>query len=131
MKVLTTEEIAEHTHVAQLGMLKGGIYGLGVSLAGAALAKRRFPHLLQKANWQIKTAMFVSPIAFSASLFGELDSTAYGRKMNHGDDIEKNKKEETAKWKKLSLEQKLFHTLNENRFSILFTSWAAVLFGSW
>lgn len=131
MKVLTSEEIAQHNHVAHMGMLKGGIYGLGVSLAGAAIARRNFSHLLKKANWQIKTALFVSPVAFGASVVGELDSTAFGRQLHHGDDIQKEKLEEIAKWNKLSMEQKLFHTLNENRFSLLFTSWAAVLLGSW
>ena len=130
MKVLSAEEIAQHNHAAHMGMIKGAIYGIGVSLAGAAIAKRNFSHLLKKANWQIKTALFISPIAFSSSVVGELDSTAFGRQLHHGD-MEQEKLEEIQRWNSLTMEQKCFHTLNENRFSLLFTSWAAVLLGSW
>ena len=45
--------------------------------------------------------------------------------------MEQEKLEEIQRWNSLTMEQKCFHTLNENRFSLLFTSWAAVLLGSW
>lgn len=131
MKILTKEEIAQHNHAANMGMVKGAIYGLGVSLAGAAIARKRFPHLLKKANWQIKTALFVSPIGFGSSVVGELESSAFGREKRYGSELTKEKEEEIKRWNSLTLEQKCFHTLNENRFSLLFASWAGVLFGSW
>ncbi|KAL6927231.1 hypothetical protein ACO0SA_003523 [Hanseniaspora valbyensis] len=131
MKVLTSEEIELHNHAAHMGMLKGAIVGTGVSFIGVGIAKWRYKHLLKLSNWQIKTALFISPIGFGASFWGEESSSKFGKQLYSGEALKGEKLEELQKWNKLSLEQKVFHTLNENKFSVLFGTWAATLYGSW
>ncbi|XBW38092.1 hypothetical protein QEN19_003679 [Hanseniaspora menglaensis] len=131
MKVLTSEEIELHNQAAHIGMLKGGLAGGCVSILGAGIAKWKFKKFVKLSNWQIKTALFVTPIAFGASFWGEESSTKFGKQLYSGTSLKEEKLEELKRWNQLTLEQKTFHTLNENKFSVLFGSWAATLYGSW
>lgn len=131
MKVLTSDEIELHNQAAHMGMLKGALVGSCVSIAGMGLAKWRYKNMLKLSNWQIKTALFISPIAFGASFWGEESSTKFGKQLYSGDAMKEEKLEEIRKWNSLTLEQKTFHTLNENKFSVLFGAWVATLYGSW
>jgi len=81
MKILTKEEDEAHTRVVLRGGAIGGTVGLGLGLAGVALASRRWQAF---ANLTLPFRAFLvsSTATFAAVTVAERRSIAFGRAQN-------------------------------------------------
>lgn len=130
MKLITEEEKKAHWDVVSIGGIKGGLLGVGLSTALFAAAPHRFPKLL-KLPWSIRTAIFVMPPAFTASLNAELCSSDFDYQMYSSEASQKRVLEESRRWNSLTTAEKTAETLNNNKYPIITGLWAASMWGSW
>lgn len=130
MKVVTKEERAAHESAIYWGGLKGGLIGSAMSLGLYGLCKYRYPKVL-KLGTSAKTAIFITPPAFMASLFGELGSNNFDHDMYSSDYSQKETIEAHRRWAAMSTKDKVVSTLNENKYKVITGLWALSLWGSW
>lgn len=130
MKLISPEERRAHDRMVNIGGLKGLVFGTALSLGIFGLAPRYFPRLF-KLPWSIRTAIFVVPPAFAASVNGELSSQAFDYEMYSSETSQKRLLEEHQRWEQLSTSEKVVETLDKHKFKIVTGLWAASMYGSW
>lgn len=130
MKLISPEERRAHDRMVNIGGLKGLILGTALSLGLFGFAPKYYPRLL-KLPWSIKTAIFVVPPAFAASVNGELSSQEFDYEMYSSETSQKRLMEEHQRWEELSTSDKVVETLDRHKFKIVTGLWAASMFGSW
>ncbi|VEU21389.1 DEKNAAC102311 [Brettanomyces naardenensis] len=130
MKVVNREERAAHDSAVLLGGVKGLAIGAVASLGIYALARFRYP-AISRLGASAKTAIYVTPPAFMASLTAELGSNNFDHSMYSSEASQKKLLEEHKKWAALSTKEKTIFTLNENKYKIITGLWALSLWGSW
>ncbi|KAI0392782.1 hypothetical protein F5Y17DRAFT_339917 [Xylariaceae sp. FL0594] len=130
MKVITPEEERAHYNEVLKGGSIGGSLGLGIGLVGVVAASRRFP-AVRSLTLPFRAFIVSSVGTFGAIVNAERYSNAFQRANNPMNfyrdqasrDADLARMQET-KWERLR------NTANENRYTIILTSWAAALGGS-
>lgn len=130
MKLITSEEKNAHWNVIMTGGIKGLMLGTAMSVGIFALAPSKYPRLL-KMPWSIKTAIFVTPPAFTASVNAELCSSEFDYDMYSSESSQKRILEEHRRWSSLTTTEQAVETLNNNKYPIITGLWAASMWGSW
>lgn len=130
MKLTTQEEMQAHQNVVMVGGLKGLILGTALSIGIFAAAPKYYPRIF-KMPWSIKTAIFVTPPAFTASVNAELCSNEFDYNMYSSEASQKRLLEEHQRWNSLNNTEKTVEILSNNKFKIITGLWAASLYGSW
>ncbi|CUM63248.1 uncharacterized protein PRCAT00000819001 [Priceomyces carsonii] len=131
MKILSDEEKNAHWNA----VLYEGAKGFGIGLVGSFLlvqgVKRRYPLRFSQFNPSIKTAMWIMPTISLAAFFADQGSVKFDETRYRSDYIQQVQDEQIKKWDNLSLSEKLLLKLDENKYKIIITTWAASLYGSW
>ncbi|EGW30895.1 uncharacterized protein SPAPADRAFT_62804 [Spathaspora passalidarum NRRL Y-27907] len=131
MKLLTTEEKEAHTsHVIAEGT-KGLVYGALVSAGIFTYLKKRHPIKYARFNPSIKTCIFIMPTISIAAFWADQGSWEFDQKMHQSDYHEAKMMEEYREWNRLSLANKIFTVLSNNKYQIIIGAWAASMYGSW
>ncbi|GMM31950.1 Rcf2 protein [Martiniozyma asiatica (nom. inval.)] len=130
MKVISNEEKSAHSHSVLVGGIKGLILGTAISVGIYAAAPSRFPRLL-KMPWSVRTAVFVIPVAFTASVNAELCSSEFDYMMYSSEASQKRILNEHRRWTSLSTTEKIMESVNNNKYGIIVGLWGASMWGSW
>jgi len=127
MKILTKEEDEAHTQVVLRGGAIGGTVGLGLGLAGVALASRRWTAF---ANLTLPFRAFLvsSTATFAAVTVAERRSIAFGRAQNpmSGYHDESRRALDEAR-RSESDRARALEWARDNRYTIVATSWVAAI----
>ncbi|RLV94041.1 Respiratory supercomplex factor 2 mitochondrial [Spathaspora sp. JA1] len=131
MKILTSEEKQAHiSHVIAEGS-KGLIYGAVLSAGIFTYLKKRHPIKFKKFNPSIKTCIVTMPTIAVGAFWADQGSWEFDQKMHQSDFQEAKLMEEFREWNSLSLSNKIFTVLSNNKYQIIIGAWAASLYGSW
>ncbi|GME80859.1 unnamed protein product [Ambrosiozyma monospora] len=130
MKLVSKEEISAQSQAVLAGGVKGLLLGTAFSLGIFALAPHKYPRLL-KMPWSVKTAIFVTPLAFTASVNAELCSSEFDNQMYSSEFTQKKILDEHKRWNSLSFKEKTVETLSDSKYKIITGLWALSLYGSW
>lgn len=130
MKLITEEEKRAHTRATLTGGVKGLALGTVMSIGIFAAAPKYYPRLLRM-PWSIKTAIFVTPPAFTASVNAELCSNEFDYDMYSSEASQKRVLAEHRRWESLSTTEKLVETVSAKKYLIITGLWGASMWGSW
>lgn len=132
MKILTSQEINDHSAYT----LKGGLLGCTAGLATSALLfrfmPRRFPSFKpSQMTWSVKTAIFITPPTLLAAICAEEASNKFDANKYSGTWQDEEAQEKIAAWNKLSTTEKTVETLSNNKYKIITGIWATTLYAAW
>ncbi|AWU74616.1 hypothetical protein CAS74_004851 [Pichia kudriavzevii] len=130
MKLVSEEEIRAHTRTTLMGGIKGMALGTAMSLGIYALAPRYYPRLFSL-PWSIRTAVFIIPPVFTASVNAELCSNEFDYDMYSSEASQKRILAEHRRWEALSPTEKIVETLSAKKYAIITGLWGASMWGSW
>lgn len=130
MKLVTEEEKRAHSRTTLVGGLKGLALGTVMSIGIFGLAPKHYPRIF-KLPWSIRTAIFVIPPAFTASVNAELCSNEFDYNMYSSEASQKRILAEHRRWEALTTTQKVVETLSAKKYLIITGLWAASMWGSW
>lgn len=131
MKIIDQEEKEAHmAHIATEGA-KGLFYGSLVSAGLFAYFKTRQPAKYRTFNTSIKTCMFAMPTIAISAFWADQGSVEFDRRMHSSEYTESKMKEEYREWHHMSMPDKIFSSLNNNKYQIIIATWAGSLYGSW
>lgn len=131
MKILNEEEKNLHWNTVLVEGIKGCVVGAGLAAGLVALVKKRYPTHYMKFNTSLKAAMWAMPTIATGAFFADDGSWKFDEKMYRSEYYEQLEQEKLEKWNKLSTGDKAFTMVNENKYKIIITAWAASLYGSW
>ncbi|KAG7663629.1 RCF2 [[Candida] subhashii] len=131
MKILTKEEKQAHiSHVLAEGA-KGIAYGGVVAFGLFSYLKHRHPLRFKKMNASVKSAIMIMPTIGVAAFFADQGSWEFDKMMHQSEYQEAKLLEEFRQWNNMSMSDKIFTSLNSNKYPIIISAWAASLYGSW
>lgn len=131
MKLITKEEKAAHmNHVAAEGF-KGLIYGAIGSAGLFYYFKTRHPLKFKVLTPSVKTAMLAMPTISMAAFWADQGSWEFDQETYQSSFNKSKKLEEYREWNKLSQQDKIITSLNNQKYPIILSAWAASLYGSW
>ncbi|EEQ37818.1 putative respiratory supercomplex factor [Clavispora lusitaniae] len=131
MKIITQEEREAHSsHVLAEGA-KGLFYGGLVSVGLFAYLKTRHPVRFAAFNTSVKTCILTMPTVAISAFFADQGSWDFDRQMYQSDYANQQMMEQYREWNNMSLSEKTFTSLNNNKYKIILTSWVASMWGSW
>ncbi|KAK6460528.1 hypothetical protein DFJ63DRAFT_230382 [Scheffersomyces coipomensis] len=131
MKLLGEEEKQAHiAHITSEG-LKGLFYGSILSVGIFTYLKKRHTVRFNSFNTSIKTALIVMPTVSMGAFFADQGSWDFDKQMHSSEYSEKLVIEEYRQWNEMALNEKIFTSLNKNKYPIIISAWAASLYGSW
>lgn len=130
MKLLTEEEMQAQQTAVITGGIKGLIIGVSISLGIYAIAPRRFPQLF-KLPYSIRTAVAIIPPLATTSIWAELASNDFDKKMYSSEYEQRKTLADYNRWHSLSATDKTVEVLSENRYKIITGIWLLSLYGSW
>lgn len=131
MKILTEEEVQAHKNHVLIENIKGCAVGGLVGLGLIQYVKRRYPVKWSKFNFSVKTAMFAMPTITIGAYFADDGSIQFDHDKYQGDYRSKIQQEKENTYSSLTQSEKIIHNLNENKYAIIVSAWAASLYGSW
>lgn len=131
MKIITEEEKRAHKQHVLIENIKGCVVGAMAGVGLIQYVKRRYPVKYTKLSWSIRAAMFAMPTITIGAFFADDGSIQFDHDKYQGDYKIKIQQEKQELYDKLSQQEKIFHNLNENKYSIIVAAWAASLYGSW
>ncbi|GBL49545.1 Replication factor C, subunit RFC4 [Candidozyma auris] len=131
MKILDDEERNAHWNAVLREGAIGTAVGLGVSAGLVAFIKRRQPLRYKSFNASLKTALWVMPTVTIGAFFADEGSVNFDRQMHQSDYLNQQEAQKLEQWNKLSLADKIFTRVNENKYKIIISAWALSLWGSW
>lgn len=131
MKILADEEKNAHWNAVLWEGAKGTAIGLGASAALVFGVKRRYPQQFSHFSASIKAAMWAMPTVSVAAFWADEGSVKFDEAQYRGDFIENVEKQKLDQWEKLSFADKTFTKINDNKYKIIISAWAASLWGSW
>ncbi|KAJ1309752.1 hypothetical protein OPQ81_006517 [Rhizoctonia solani] len=129
MKLITKQQQEEAAKATMLGLLKGGILGLGLSIPALHFAGKRFPSVRAIPPVQRGWLMLISTLGFGLTN-AEFSYEAYLKSQWHGraaEILRKEQEEEEAGIRSLSLKGRALHWAKENRFGIIGMSWVTAM----
>ncbi|CAI5757390.1 unnamed protein product [Candida verbasci] len=131
MKLITKEEKDAHlSHVLFEGG-KGLIYGGILSTGLYAYLKHKHPVRFKSFTPSIRAAILAMPTVSVAAFWADQGSWEFDKKAHQGDYEENKFLQDLKNWQKLSTSDKVFTVLNDHKYQIIITAWAASLYGSW
>lgn len=131
MKILADEERNAHWNTVLWEGAKGTVIGIGASAALVYGVKRRYPAQFATFSPSIKAAMWAMPTISLAAFWADEGSVKFDEQKYRGEFIETVEKEKMDLFAKLSFADKVFTKVNENKYKIIISAWAASLWGSW
>ncbi|SGZ56826.1 CIC11C00000004540 [Sungouiella intermedia] len=131
MKILDDEERNEHWNTVLVEGIKGCVVGAGCAALFVGAVKRRYPTHYLKFNLSIKAAMWAMPTIGMGAFFADDGSWKFDEKMYRSDYLQELEKQKLERWEKLSTSDKAFTLVNDNKYKIIISAWAASLYGSW
>jgi hypothetical protein len=131
MKILTAEEVAEHKQHVLVENIKGCVVGGAVAWGMMALFKRRYPMKYSQLNTSVKAAMWAMPTITVGAFYADDGSVKYDEDKYQSEYKAKVAAEKQAMYNSLSQSEKILHNLDENKYAIIVSAWAASLYGSW
>ncbi|RCK64966.1 Respiratory supercomplex factor 2, mitochondrial [Candida viswanathii] len=131
MKILSKEEKDAHvSHIIAEGA-KGLVYGGILSVGIFQFLKHKRPARFALFTPSIKAALLAMPTITIGAFYADQGSVEFDRKMHQSEYNESKYIEEFREWNKLSLSDKCFTVLNDNKYKIIIAAWAGSLYGSW
>ncbi|ODQ44976.1 hypothetical protein PICMEDRAFT_73775 [Pichia membranifaciens NRRL Y-2026] len=130
MKLITDEEKRAHNRSVLHGGLKGLALGTCLSIGIYAMAPRHYPRIFSL-PWSIRTAIFVIPPAFAASVNGELCSNEFDYDMYSSEASQRRLLAEHRRWEGLTTSEKIVESVSSRKYLIITGLWAASMWGSW
>lgn len=131
MKIISDEEKNAHWNTVLQEGVKGCVVGAVLSVGIAQYFKRRNPVRFAQLSTSVKSAMYAMPTIGMGAFFADEGSYRFDRQQYQSDYLKQQEEEKLAKWEKLSLADKCFTKVNDSKYKIIFTAWAASLYGSW
>lgn len=131
MKILSEEEKSAHSKAVLYEGLKGCVVGLGVSYGLIYTVKKKMPLRYKQFNASIKAAMWAMPTITLGAFYADEGSVKFDEETYRSDYLKKIEQEKLLTYSKLSTSDKIFHQLNDKKYQIIVSSWAASLYGSW
>ncbi|KAK6459120.1 uncharacterized protein RJT20DRAFT_12096 [Scheffersomyces xylosifermentans] len=131
MKIITNEEREAHiAHITTEGM-KGLFYGSVLSLGLFTYLKTKHPVRFNSFNTSIKTCIVTMPTIATGAFWADQGSWEFDKKMHSSEHEESKMLQEYRDWNRLSTSDKIFTALNDNKYKIILSAWAASMYGSW
>ncbi|KAI3403999.2 RCF2 [Candida oxycetoniae] len=131
MKLLTEEEKREHSeHVLKEGV-KGCIVGAVVGVGLLKFFKYKRPVRYASLSSSIKAAIFAMPTISLGAFYADDGSVKFDEQRYQSDYLKRQELQALENYNKLSTSDKILHQLNENKYKIVVSAWAASLYGSW
>jgi hypothetical protein len=131
MKIIGNEEKEAHiAHITSEG-IKGLFVGSVVSVGLFTYLKTRHASKFRSFNASIKTCIITMPTIAMGAFYADQGSWEFDKQMHSSHYTEGKLLEEYKEWNNLSFGNKLFTSVNNNKYPIIFTSWLASLYGSW
>lgn len=131
MKIITEEEKKAHKQYVLMENIKGCAVGAIAGLGLIQYVKRRYPAKFNTFSTSIKAAMFAMPTIAIGAFFADDGSVKFDHDKYQGDYQIKIQQEKQEFYNNLSQQEKIMHQLNENKYGIIVSAWAASLYGSW
>ncbi|SGZ50144.1 CIC11C00000004415 [Sungouiella intermedia] len=131
MKIIDKEEREAHASYVLSEGLKGMFYGSVVSLGLFSYLRLRHPARFRSFNTSIKACILTMPTISLAAFFADEGSVEFDRRMYSSGYTNKKVLEEYRDWNNLPVSDKVFTTLSNNQYKVIFTSWVASMYGSW
>lgn len=131
MKIIGQEEKDAHSSYILAEGAKGLFYGGLVSAGLFAYLKTRHPVKFASFNTSVKTCIFVMPTVSVAAFFADNGSWEFDRQMYQSEYENQQMMEEYRNWNRMSTTDKVFTSLNNHKYKIIFSSWLASMWGSW
>lgn len=131
MKILDEKERDEHFNTVLKEGAKGCLIGAGVAAALVYSVKRRYPAAYANYNASIKAAMWAMPTISLGAFFADDGSWKFDEQMHRSEYIEKVEKEKQERWEKLSTADKIFTSVNDNKYYYVAGGWVFSIWGSW
>lgn len=131
MKILDDEERNEHWNTVLTEGIKGCVVGAGCAALLVGAVKAKWPAHYMKFNSSIKTAMWAMPTVSVGAFFADDGSWKFDEKMYRSDYLQTLENQKLEHWNHLSTSDKAFTLVNDNKYKIIITAWAASLYGSW
>lgn len=131
MKLISDEEKNEHWNAVLLEGLKGVAVGSVVAVGMMQWVKTRHAMRYKQLSTSVKALMYAIPTIGLGAFFADEGSVKFDREKYHSDYIQKQEAAELERWEKLSLADKCFTKVNDNKYKLIMGTWAASLYGSW
>jgi len=131
MKIITDEEKRAHiAHITSEGA-KGLVYGAMLSTGMFIYFKKRMPARFNSWNTSIKACVLTMPTIGMGAFYADQGSWEFDKEMHHSEHTQAKVLEEFRQWNRLSTSEKFFSGLNNNKYTIIVSAWAASLYASW
>lgn len=131
MKIITDEEKRAHiAHITAEGA-KGLVVGGMLSAGMFVYFKKRMPVRFNSWNTSIKTCVLTMPTIGMGAFYADQGSWEFDKEMHHSEHTQAKLLEEYRHWNRLSTGEKMFSGLNNNKYTIIVSAWAASLYASW
>lgn len=131
MKILNDQEKNDHWNAVLYEGAKGTLIGLGVSFGIAQLMSRRYPGAYRQMSASIKASMWAIPTIGMGAFFADEGSVKFDEQTHRSEYLKQIENEKLEAWNKLSLADKCFTKVNDNKYKIILGAWGASLWGSW
>lgn len=131
MKIIDKEEREAHASYVLSEGIKGMFYGSIVSVGLFTYLKLRQPKRFASFNTSIKTCIITMPTIALAAFYADEGSVEFDRKMYSSGYTNQKVLEDYREWNNMKLSDKIFTSLSNNQYKIIFSSWIASMYGSW
>lgn len=131
MKIIDNTEVEEHKSAVLSEGLKGCAVGLGVAFTAVQVIKRRYPVGYKQMNASVRAALWAMPTICLGAFFADDGSVKFDENRYRHQYFASQKAEIEAELSELTTKEKYLHKLNEHKFEVIVSSWAAAMYGSW
>ncbi|EGW30240.1 uncharacterized protein SPAPADRAFT_63858 [Spathaspora passalidarum NRRL Y-27907] len=131
MKIITEEEKYEHQKHILIEGLKGCAIGAAVGFGIVKYMKTKQPLQYAKFNSSVRAAIYAMPAITIGAFYADQGSVDFDEDKYRSDYLKKQEAAALERYNKLSPSDKFLHKLNENKYSLIISTWAASLYGSW
>lgn len=131
MKLIDETHKNQHWQHTLYQGAKGLVIGLGVSAVFVTAFKRRYPIHYGQYTSTIKACMWTLPTLGLGGFWADEGSVKFSEMMHRSDYLSKVKNEEKTRISELSLADRLYLKVSENRYKVIVGTWAASLGLAW
>lgn len=131
MKILTDEERNAHWNAVLYEGTKGCIVGAGVAFGLVTYMKKRHPINYARMNTSVKSSLWAMPVISLGAFFADEGSVKFDEEWHRSSYIKQKEAEELKKWNDMTWSDQLFYKVNDNKYSLIVSAWAASLYWSW
>ncbi|EDK41956.1 conserved hypothetical protein [Lodderomyces elongisporus NRRL YB-4239] len=131
MKIVSEEEMKEHGQYILVEGFKGCLVGAAIGVGILQYTKFKRPIRYARMGSSIRAAIFAIPTIGVGAFMADNGSVKFDENRYQLEYLQLKQKEEMENFNKLSTTDKILHQLNENKYKIVVSAWAASLYGSW